>query len=89
MDALRWLFSYDAPDDDHDGCCWGPNGLDAAAGSASRSHGRRAHRAVPPKTWLGRRDFGDVVASADIEDDAAWLARWRTRRRASRAEAVV
>ena len=26
------------------------------------------------KTWLGRREFGDVVSSAEIEDDAAWLA---------------
>jgi hypothetical protein len=74
MDALRWLFSYDAPDDDHDGLCWGPNGwMPLRALPPDQRKGARIEPYLL-KTWLGRREFGDVSSSAEIEDDAAWLA---------------
>jgi hypothetical protein len=74
FDALRWLFSYEAAADDHDGLCWGPNGwMPLRALPPDQRKGARIEPYLL-KTWLGRREFGDVVSTADIEDDAAWLA---------------
>ena len=56
FDALRWLFSYDAPDDDHDGLCWGPNGW-MPRKLYLRINGRaRASAAYPPQDVVRRRE---------------------------------